>query len=289
MRLFLTILLLTSPLFAEGPEFDVASIKPFEAPVAGGYTIPASGGGPGTADPTHINAPATNLKTLLARAFDVMPYQVLNADSTDMFNFALGVPEGATKDDVKIMWRNLLISRFGLKYHMGQREFQTDELTVSPKGHKLVENNESEPPPGQAKGPVITLDKDKNPVLARPTMIIMFTENNGSQLAKIVARAQPISALLKNISNLLKRPVVDKTGLTGKYDFSLEYSPVNMSVGPPPPGTSTASTAAPAAAADPGVDLPGALEQQLGLRLVKGKSMLDVVVVDKINRTPTEN
>src|SRR5262249_31314888 len=149
---------------------------------------------------------------------------------------ALVVPEGATKDDVKIMWRNLLISRFGLKYHMEKREFETDELTVAPKGHKLVENNESEPPPGQGKGPAVTFDKDKNPVLPRPGMIIMFTENNGSPVAKMMARAQPISVLLENISNLLHYPVADKTGLTAKYDFSLEYAPTNMRVGPPPPG-----------------------------------------------------
>lgn len=89
------------------------------------------------------------------------------------------------------------------------------------------------------------------------------------------------------LTTVVQHPVVDKTGLTGKYDFSFDFAQTIGIMGAPligprnPGATDTAN--------DPGLELPQALEQQLGLRLVKGKGKLDVIVVEKIDRMPPEN
>jgi uncharacterized protein (TIGR03435 family) len=90
------------------------------------------------------------------------------------------------------------------------------------------------------------------------------------------------------LSAQLNRPVLDKTGLNGMYDFNLDYS-IDLSGFPPPPGAPAPSPAQGNGASDPGPDLAAAVEQQLGLRLVAGKAKLDVVVIDKVERVPTDN
>jgi uncharacterized protein (TIGR03435 family) len=73
--------------------------------------------------------------------------------------------------------------------------------------------------------------------------------------------------------------VIDKTGLTGRYDFTLEYTP-DLSGMPLPPGDT---------ASEPGSSLPSAVEKQLGLKLSRAKAQLDVIVVDHAEKTPTAN
>ncbi len=73
--------------------------------------------------------------------------------------------------------------------------------------------------------------------------------------------------------------MLDKTGLTGKYDFSIDFKMDLQGFGPPPADN----------AADPGPDLAAAVEQQLGLRLVPAKAKLDVLVIDKAEKVPTDN
>jgi uncharacterized protein (TIGR03435 family) len=282
MRKFILLFLMLAPyIFADGPEFEAAAIKPFDPNGA-----MRSSGGPGTSDPTHMNARGGVIRNLLTVAFNVKSYQLANADAlTDMFDFALVVPAGATKEDLNLMWRNLLISRFGLKYHVEQREFQVDELTVGPKGHKLLENNEPEPPTQANESPRLTIGKDGQPTLSRPGLVVKSTSTPAGRMSQIVAKAQPISTLVETLTNRLGHPVVDKTGLSRKYDFLVEYSPETAN----PIADSVHQQNTAAGTADPSLDLSTALQQQLGLRLVKGKGKLDVFVIDKIERAPTEN
>jgi uncharacterized protein (TIGR03435 family) len=88
------------------------------------------------------------------------------------------------------------------------------------------------------------------------------------------------------LSGQLNRPVLDKTGLTGKYDFTLEYTPVLPPGQLLPPG---AQAPAAGSASDPGLTIADALERQLGLKLTADKAKLDVVVVDKVEKVPTAN
>jgi uncharacterized protein (TIGR03435 family) len=81
------------------------------------------------------------------------------------------------------------------------------------------------------------------------------------------------------LSGELNRPVLDKTGLTGSYDFTLDYTPSGLPL-PAPSGND---------ASDSGPDLATAVQQQLGLRLVAGRAQIDVVVIDRIQKVPTGN
>jgi uncharacterized protein (TIGR03435 family) len=96
---------------------------------------------------------------------------------------------------------------------------------------------------------------------------------------RMSARDQDLSGLLRNLQAMLRSPVLDETGLKGKYDFSLTYSPPSLSAVPPAGGNSI----------DRAPDLFVALQDQLGLKLESRKVPLDVVVVDRLERVPSEN
>jgi uncharacterized protein (TIGR03435 family) len=87
------------------------------------------------------------------------------------------------------------------------------------------------------------------------------------------------------LSGQVGDPVIDKTGLSGKYDFNVEFSLPDSQASQSPGG----GGAVPAPVSDLGMDLVAAIQQQLGLRLEKGKGMLDYVVVEKAEKVPTEN
>jgi uncharacterized protein (TIGR03435 family) len=94
--------------------------------------------------------------------------------------------------------------------------------------------------------------------------------------------AQSLANLLRNLLHT-GTPVIDKTGLTGAYDFKLLYAPPNL-----PPAPSSEPQSVPTASM-PAPDLITALEKQLGLKLEAKKIPMQVVVVDHVNRTPTGN
>lgn len=147
------------------------------------------------------------------------------------------------------------------------------ELVVGRGGHKLKETTQlgpaEFPPKFDAKGR-----------LAAPGMYTMMRSSPSGTVAELMAVAQPLTNLANMLSGQAGHLVVDKTGLTGKYDFNVEFAPN------PTPGTPLAIAANPS---DLPLDLEAAVQQQLGLRLENGKGMVDVIVVDKAEKVPTEN
>lgn len=296
-------LFLCSAAFAQ--EFDVASIKVAAPQGTNGMVfIGPARGGPGSQDPAHINWTAT-LMQVLQTAYNVRAFQVEGADwlNSERYDFAVGVPDGATKEQVAVMWQNLLASRFAMKIHKLQKEFAVDELVVGPQGHKLKPNGEPVPEPGSPPaGPLPPPPPPgpggefRAPALNGPGMMMMMRSGPTGMVAQATARAQPLSALVQLLSDQVGHPVVDKTGLIGRFDFSLEFAPsgdrgplggMRLLAGPGPAPSPSAGPAP--AAPEVSIDLAGAIQQQLGLRLSKGKGMLDVVVVDKAEKIPTDN
>jgi uncharacterized protein (TIGR03435 family) len=103
---------------------------------------------------------------------------------------------------------------------------------------------------------------------------------------------QPVSRLVDQLSGLLQRPVIDRTGLTGKYDMAMTFSPDGLggiSAIARSQSPSVTAGASPSLAADPAPSLFTALQEQLGLRLEKKTMPFDVIVVDNANRTPGPN
>lgn len=320
---FLIALLLTAPVFGDGPSFEVATIKKADEPQLGKPVFFGRRGGPGTDDPGRITWSNVNLRTLLTTAYDVKPYQVTGPDwlDSERFEIVAKVPAGATKEQVNVMWQNLLADRFGVVLHHTSKTMQAYEMQAVKGGVKLkpttldpkavatepqglpsgVGIRTQGPPPGPSgAGPTIfpggpKLDKDGVPQLDRPGIYQMMTIGPNGPSARLIGKAQTTEQLAANLSNQLSKPVVDKTGLTGQYDFMVEFAPEMRGGAPrmaglPPLPAPPPDAAQPPAASEPGgMTLVGALQQQLGLRLMATKTDVDMIVIDKAEKTPTEN
>lgn len=318
------------------PEFEVASIKPAAAPGAGGGMFRmGSTGGPGTRDPGRYSCEGCPLIMLVTQAYDLKRYQVGSYPSwmdTERFNVTAKVPEGATKEQFRLMQQNLLADRFGLKIHFEKKEMPTYELVLNKGGHKMkdaVEDPNAKdapppplggappplPPPPGAGGPVrLTMGRDGFPEMPAgmrgrggPMMMMM----NGR--AKMRATDTTMEQLVNMLSNQLAKPVTDGTGLKGKYEFELDWAPDHSvhrggpmmgagggvgfaisthSVGGGGGGGAAGGGDAPlqGVSEEPsGPTIFAALQQQLGLKLEQKKGQVDILTVDKIEKTPTEN
>ena len=121
-------------------------------------------------------------------------------------------------------------------------------------------------------------------------MMMMMT--NGRM--RMVANHQPIGGLTEMLGNQLGFPVVDATGLTAKYDFNLDFAPDGlngpMAVMHAPPEGGSAGGAPMATAPDVGgPTIFAAVQEQLGLKLEQKKGPVDLLVIDRLEKVPTEN
>ena len=287
--------------------FDVVSVKrsPDSIPVGG------SGGGPGTSDPTHIRYLRVTIPYLLQLAYassvDARSgglsgpgYDQISGPAwleSERYDVIANVPQGATKEQVCEMWKNLLADRFHLALHHTTKEFPGYELVVAKGGPKLRESLDENSPraANQAQTATqlrLTLDKDGFPIVPpgrkyleihpkpRGTRLA-FRDSSISELAEHLR--WPLSSRTGNGIALAR--VEDKTGLTGKYDFTLRFSGLMISGGAfySPPIDSQEDEDG----GGPGLFV--ALESQLGLKVVSRKLLLDQLVIDNVDKVPTDN
>lgn len=285
-------------------EFGVATVKPWQPPGNGGIII-GGRGGPGTPDPGRINYNGMSLKMLLTRAYDVKPYQISGPAwlDSERYDIAATIPEGATKEQFNVMLQNLLADRFGIKLHRETKDFPLYELSVAKNGPKLKAsvvdpNTPPDAPLPPPSGPP-PIGKDGFPQLpaGRKAQMMMLTP----QGFRIVANVQPISGLADMLGNQLGVPVVDKTGLSGTFDYTLYFSrdsvpgPAGLAglppPPPPPPGVGPGPGQGPAPSGDEAEapSLFAAVQDQLGLKLDKKRGPLDLLVIDHAEKVPTEN
>ena len=281
----------------DNPAFEVASVKP--SPVPGPNERVFFGpprGGPGTRDPGQITWTRAALRNMLMTAYDIQTFQLEGPGwlSTERYDIIAKVPEGATKEQVNIMWQNLLKERFGLTLHHESREFQVDELTVAKGGAKLTPTDlESTAEPFAPTPGPLKLDKNwRQEMNGYGAIITIFPGANGTVTAHIHAKGLTVAELVLRMGP--RRPVIDKAGLIGRYDVDLDYTPDLTGLPPPPSPQGGAppspSTGAPGEiASDPGSTMASALEKQLGLKLTASKAKLDVIIVDHAEKAPTAN
>src|ERR1700722_3983486 len=146
---------------AATPSFEVATIKPAAPPAtsmgAGGgmrFAIRMGAqGGPGTSDPGQITYSNLPLKNLLVNAFGVKTYQISGPAwiDTERFDIVAKVPQGATKDDVKLMLQNLLAERFKLTLHREKKDLPMYALVVAKRGPTMKESPPDDPNAKEAK------------------------------------------------------------------------------------------------------------------------------------------
>jgi uncharacterized protein (TIGR03435 family) len=234
--------------------FEVATIKPVDPDAKAGRYIIMQGA-------HRFVEKAYTLKLLIAAAYDLNPRTIsggpgwIESDHYDIVALTPGEIR-PTHDEQMSMLRNLLSERFKLAFHREEKVFSIYELEVAKNGPKLKAS---------------TAPADDPPALIStvyPQRIVMPARNaTMSDLARLMQRA------------ILDRPVVDKTGLTGRYDFDLEWAPDETQFGGEVP---------PASAETPAAPLFSAIQQQLGLRLEATRGPVQALVIDKAER-PSAN
>jgi uncharacterized protein (TIGR03435 family) len=248
------------------PQFEVASIKP-----AGPRSVRGSSGGPGTADPGLYRFDAATLLDLICVAYPVHKWQVQAPFALEQqtFDLVARLPASATEPQFREMMRTLLAERFNLKLHIQSKDFPAYELVAAKTGFKLKEGVPKQPrnPEGWPRVP------QNHPGWAAADS----TSNDGSIVVRFRAHEEPLSRLADALHTPDDLPVVDKTGLSGTYDFAFEYT---FSV--PHPSIEIASQPS-------GVPVFDALRDQLGLQLIRTKLPFDILIIDHIDRMPTEN
>jgi uncharacterized protein (TIGR03435 family) len=237
------------------PEFAVATIKPSrpDAP-RGGYGIRAQ----------VVTTTNVTVSWMIKLAYNVHAHQISGAPSwVDSERYdTVGrsdTPGEPSRDQMKLMIQKLLVDRFQLKFHTVKKELPVYAMVVAKSGPKLtVSAGDPNAFPGIGFG-------------REPGVISLVGRNTG--LNGVANGLQ---------SNILDKPVVDQTGLTGRYDFQLRFTPdagqLATFSGIEPPNV--VDNAPP--------DIFTAFEQQLGLKLQATKAVVDVMVIDMIER-PSPN
>jgi uncharacterized protein (TIGR03435 family) len=259
-----------APAFSQSLAFEAASIK-----LSGPQSVRGSSGGPGSKDTERYTFLAASLHDLITVAWHVDNFQVLSRTYLDApaFDLTATIPPGATKEQFRVMLQNLLAERFGLEVHVESRDFPAYELVVAKGGFKLKEAVAGASTP-QLDGPE---GRDGWPGLrpGRPDMASNASASGGYNLVRLRGREQSIAAFAEFLPVPGYLPVVDKTGIIGKYNFALEYTRDQPGALPDAPPIVP--------------DLFTVMQRQLGLQLVPKKLPFDVVVVDSFNRLPTGN
>ncbi|MES1257383.1 MAG: TIGR03435 family protein [Acidobacteriota bacterium] len=259
------------------------------------------GGGPGTPDPGRLSFQFVSLRMVLAKAWGVKSYQISGPAWLDSehFDMTAKVPPGTTKEQFSVMLQNLVADRFKLTLHREKKDLPAYALLVAKGGPKLQATPENDPgkdadapPAGPPPGGFgrMPMGKDGFPRMpagpGRGGMAMMMMPGR----AKLVGNGMTIARLAESLEQQLDRAVVDLTELPGKYDISLTFEPEQNRMmsgigrGGPPPGAEGPS---------PDVEAPAniftAVQEQLGLKLEPRKMSADLLVVDHMEKVPSEN
>jgi len=260
------------------PSFEVAAIKPSH---------------PGTPGPSFrfhgdgITLHSATLKAIMGFAFNVRDFQISGGPSwinSDRYDIEAKEPEavhdGMLKLDfdqrIKLMGQllqSLLADRFQLKVTHDIKELPVYALVVAKNGPKF---QEAKPNDTYANG------------------LRLYGRPVGGQFMRmgpgeIDSQGTPMTFLVQQLSQQLDRTVLDRTGLKGKYDFALKWTPDLGSTGMmpgSPPGAGPGPDSAPPDVSGPSIFT--AIQEQLGLKLVSTKGPVEIIVIDYIER-PSEN
>jgi len=281
----LLVILGTFALFAQNapshPEFEVASVKRSAPAVPGRVNIGVH------VDGALVNCNYLALKDYIRTAYRMKEYQIIGPDwiASERYDISAKLPAGASREQVPEMLQALLADRFKLTCHRDSKEMPVYALVVGKGGPKLKESPPD--PPGDApsaKDPVeVTVNAGRGGTAVN--LGKGASMNFGAKSVEATKVTMP--ALADSLVRFFDRPVVDMTGLTGRYDFTLQFSWDELRVLVSKSGTGRQIPASPPDG-DAGISVFDSL-QNLGLKLDSRKAPVEVLVVDHAEKTPTEN
>jgi uncharacterized protein (TIGR03435 family) len=264
--------------------FQVASIKPASQQpqdVQGLGDLRMLPGG-------RVLAERVLLRYFIQSAYDLKPFQISGGPAwIDSAHYDIDAKGDAnpSQSERRLMMQELLADRFKLKVHHETRQLPVYELTVAKSDPKLMESKE-----GSCTAP----DPNASPFPPAPGQltacgrIFVMMSPSGARLR---GGQVSMTELVRVLSNVLGRTVVDKTGLQRTFDVQLLFTPDDTLGGlpAPPPNLSPSSDASrPAASPDAYGNLFAAIQDQLGLKLKSAKGPVDVLVIDSVER-PSAN
>jgi uncharacterized protein (TIGR03435 family) len=229
--------------------FETASVRPSQHEVGPDYNNQI------TYSPAGFNGKNVTLKRLIAEAWHCQMNQVVGPAWLDHneYDIAARAFEGATSEQIRLMLRALLVDRFHLKQHSESKLMRVYELEIGKNGPRIKPVQDGSDAPSSGPGLRFRGDMRQFADFLAVQFTIPAPENPGV----------PVKAGGPAI------PVLDKTGLQGIYDFSVDL--------PPELGTDILTA------------WKRALGDQLGLKLESRMDIVAVVVVDDASRIPTEN
>ncbi|HYW45484.1 MAG TPA: TIGR03435 family protein [Bryobacteraceae bacterium] len=309
---------------AAGPAFEVATIKP-AAPLNPAMVASGKLHVGVSIDAARVDIGFLSLSDLIRTAYRVKTYQVSGPDwmATERFDILAKMPEGASKDQVPEMLQALLADRFKLTIHRDSKDQPVYALLVGKNGPRLKESPPDTDTPaaagpdGAPSGPAapaggggVTVNTGNGPVRVSGSMegkgmVVSGGPNGQTKMSMgpggtmhLETLKMTMAGFAEVLSRFVDRPVVDMTGLKGNYQVAFDLTMEDLknvarASGMMVPGMGGAGGEPGKAPADAASDPAGSSifsnVQQLGLKLESRKQPVELIVVDHLEKTPTEN
>ncbi len=305
------------------PSFDAASVRVAAPPDFASFR---SGPPPMGVhyDAGRLDIRSIPLRDVIVAAYRIKSYQLEGPDWMRgvMVDISAKLPAGSNDDQIPEMLQALLAERFGLKVHHETKDEPVYFLTAAKSGLKMKEALQEEgktparkPDPkapdfgmmGRMSNSTMSGDPMRGMVITGPNGDVTKVSMTGAGI-HLEASKMDMATLADQLTQFLDRPVIDKTSLTGNYDVPLDLSMEDMmnmmkkqgfpGGGGPPPGARggfgpsggfPGGGGFPAGDGDGGDSTVMQSLQKLGLKLDSAKAPGDLVVIDQLEKSPTEN
>jgi uncharacterized protein (TIGR03435 family) len=266
--------------------FEVASIKP-SAPAEGGRMMVRMGTAPGG----RWTASGVTVNMLIQQAYDVRSYQItggpgwINTERYDIV--AKAETADIDRETMKVLLQSLLAERFNLEIHRETKELPLYLLVVGKDGHKLHKSAEQPDDPAAAQPANPTNINQAKGVVRAGSGTGKTGSQKGSMMrmgrGQLNAEGVQVTAIVQMLAQQLGRPVIDKTGIKGNYDFNLQWTPDETQRSMGIAGLDRPADS-PLPADTSGPSLFTAVQEQLGLKLEAGKGPVETLVIDRVER-----
>jgi uncharacterized protein (TIGR03435 family) len=265
-----------------------------------------------TVDEGRVDMGFQSPADLMRIGFRVRQYQIQGPDwmAQPRFEIQAKIPAGVSKDLVPEMLQTLLAERFKLTYHREKKELPVYELIVGKGGLKLTESPDTPEAPlpdspgamsiGTEKGPMkIVQDGKGGSEMQGGAFSGTVRQSIGATGIHLEITKAKMAELVDLLTGIVDKPVVDMTDLKGSYQVTLDLpmddlmllaqrNAAQLGIQLPTPPQAAGANPADLASTPGGAAIFQAIEK-MGLKLDARKAPVDVIVVDHLERAPTEN